>query len=57
MLPKDEWHIKIREFLYEQLEHERALTAVIMIHTLNKNKEKASDCILNKSNSKLLSFF
>ncbi|KAF4522279.1 hypothetical protein B566_EDAN011975 [Ephemera danica] len=45
VLPKEEWHAKIREFLYEQLEHERGLTAVIMIHTLNKNKEKVEQCV------------
>ncbi|XP_059469968.1 UBX domain-containing protein 6 [Neocloeon triangulifer] len=45
ILTKDEWNKKIREFLYEQLEHERALTATLMIHTLTKNKEKVEQCV------------
>jgi UBX domain-containing protein 6 len=44
-LTKSEWNAKIREFLYEQLEHERSLTAVLMIHSLTKNKEKVEQCV------------
>nr|CAD7461729.1 unnamed protein product [Timema tahoe] len=45
VLPKDEWHKKIREFLYEQLTEERGLTAVLVIHTCNKNREKVEQCV------------
>ncbi|XP_065340464.1 UBX domain-containing protein 6 [Cloeon dipterum] len=45
VLTKKEWDIKIREFLYEQLEHERSLTAVLMIHSLTKNREKVEQCV------------
>lgn len=40
ILTKEEWKKKIKEFLYEQLEEERGLTACLIIHTFNKNKEK-----------------
>ncbi|XP_054710322.1 UBX domain-containing protein 6-like [Uloborus diversus] len=40
ILPKDEIESRIKEFLYAQLEEERGLTACLIIHTLNKNKEK-----------------
>lgn len=45
ILTKREWNAKIREFLYEQLEHERSLTAVLMIHSLNKNRDKVEQCV------------
>ncbi|XP_037949700.1 UBX domain-containing protein 6 [Teleopsis dalmanni] len=44
ILPKKDWKIKIKEFLYQQLEGERALTACLIIHNCN-TKEKAEDCI------------
>ncbi|XP_035209030.1 UBX domain-containing protein 6-like [Stegodyphus dumicola] len=40
ILPKKEIENKIKEFLYAQLEQERGLTSCLIIHTLNKNKEK-----------------
>lgn len=39
VLPKKEWKVKIKEFLYQQLELERALTACLIIHNCN-TKEK-----------------
>ena len=45
VLAKDEWHIKIREFLFENLESEKGLTACLIIHTCNKNREKVSNCV------------
>lgn len=42
ILSKEEWRTKIREFLYAQLEFEQGLTAALMIHNLNKNREKVS---------------
>lgn len=45
ILTKSEWNAKIREFLYEQLEQERSLTAVLMIHSLNKNRDKVEQCV------------
>lgn len=44
ILPQNEWKAKIRSFLYEQLEDERALTATLIIHNCNL-KEKAELCI------------
>ncbi|KAJ9579045.1 hypothetical protein L9F63_024848 [Diploptera punctata] len=45
ILSKDEWNKKIREFLYEQLGEERGLTACLIIHTCNKNREKVNVCV------------
>ena len=42
MYTKDVMKGKIKEFLYSQLESERALTAALIIHTCNSNKEKVS---------------
>lgn len=43
VLPQQEWQDKIREFLKEQLATDPGLTAVLMVHSLNKNKEKVSE--------------
>jgi len=43
--PKDEMKAKIREFLYSQLEHERGLTATLIIHTCNNPKERVETCV------------
>lgn len=45
ILSKEEWRTKIKEFLYAQIEYERGLTAALMIHNLNKNREKISICV------------
>lgn len=44
ILPRNEWKAKIKEFLYEQLESERALTACLIILNCNV-KDKSSACI------------
>ncbi|XP_067631681.1 UBX domain-containing protein 6 [Eurosta solidaginis] len=44
VLPRKEWKAKIKEFLYQQLESERALTACLIICNCN-TREKADDCI------------
>lgn len=44
ILPSKEWRAKIKEFLYDQLEDEKALTACLIIHNCN-SKEKAEQCI------------
>lgn len=41
----DEIKKQIREFLYSQMEEDRAISSCIIIHTCNKNKEKVSVCI------------
>lgn len=42
ILPRDEWKMKIKTFLYEQLEEERGLTACLIIQSCNNNREKVS---------------
>lgn len=44
VLEKKEWKVKIKEFLYQQLEDEKALTSSLIIHNCN-TKEKADECI------------
>lgn len=44
VLPRSEWKVKIKKFLYEQLETERGLTACLIILNCN-TKEKSSQCI------------
>lgn len=43
VLSRGEWKIKIRDFLYEQLEDEPGLTACLIIHNCNV-KDKAEAC-------------
>lgn len=40
VLTKEEWKAKIKQFLYDQLEEERGLTACLMIHSCNYNRTK-----------------
>lgn len=44
ILPKKEWKVKIKEFLYEQLESDPGLTACLIIKNCN-TLDKAEDCI------------
>ncbi|XP_034236603.1 UBX domain-containing protein 6 [Thrips palmi] len=45
VLSKDEWTPKIREFLFENLEAEKGLTACLIIHSCNKGREKVNNCV------------
>ncbi|KAL0278989.1 UNVERIFIED_CONTAM: hypothetical protein PYX00_000645 [Menopon gallinae] len=45
ILTKEEWNRKIKEFLYEQLQEEKGLTACLILHSLNKNPEKIKACV------------
>ncbi|KAK3914032.1 UBX domain-containing protein 6 [Frankliniella fusca] len=45
ILSKDEWQAKIRDFLFENLESEKGLTACLIIHSCNKGREKISNCV------------
>lgn len=36
---------QIRDFLYSQMEEDRAISSCIIIHTCNKNKDKINTCI------------
>lgn len=44
ILPRNEWKVKIKEFLYEQLAIERGLTSCLIILNCN-TKEKSTACI------------
>lgn len=48
VLSKDEWKAKIKQFLYEQLEEERGLTACLMIHSCNYNRTKVEVLTIRK---------
>ncbi|XP_044746500.1 UBX domain-containing protein 6 [Coccinella septempunctata] len=45
VLTKDEWRAKVREFLFQQLEEERGLTACLIIHSCNFNRTKVTECV------------
>ncbi|KAH8269413.1 hypothetical protein KR018_002795 [Drosophila ironensis] len=44
VLPKAAWKVKIKDFLYQQLESDRGLTGCLIIHNCNP-KDKADECI------------
>ncbi|KAF5277290.1 hypothetical protein FQA39_LY18502 [Lamprigera yunnana] len=44
-LSKQEWKVRVKQFLFEQLEEEHGLTSCIMIHSCNYNKTKVHDCV------------
>lgn len=52
ILSKEEWKIKIKNFLFEQLEEERGLTACLIIHSCNYNRTKvySKNLIIGKHN-------
>ncbi|KAL1114943.1 hypothetical protein AAG570_007766 [Ranatra chinensis] len=45
ILTKQEWKIKIKEYLYEGLSEERGLASCLIIHSCNKNREKIEQCV------------
>lgn len=46
ILTRDEWKLKIKEFLYDQLKDEEpGLTACLIIHNCNQGKDKITACI------------
>ncbi|XP_076267897.1 GDI interacting protein 3 [Rhynchophorus ferrugineus] len=45
ILSKDEWKIKIKEFLYAALEEERGITACLILYSCNYNRTKVIDCV------------
>lgn len=40
VLSKEEWKGRIKNFLFEQLEEEQGLTACLMLHSCNYNRQK-----------------
>ncbi|KAH9508217.1 UBX domain-containing protein 6 [Bulinus truncatus] len=45
LLPKSDMELAIHRFLLENYEDEPEMTSALMIHTLNKNKDKVKICI------------
>ncbi|CAG9839959.1 unnamed protein product [Diabrotica balteata] len=45
VLPKEEWKVKIKEFLFNTLEEERGMTSVLIIYSCNYNRSKVTDCV------------
>lgn len=45
VLPKDEMEVHIHEFLLSQLAEEPEMASALMIHTLNKDKDKVTICV------------
>lgn len=44
ILPRKEWKVKIKDFLYEQMQHERGLSACLIVYNCNP-KEKYEPCV------------
>lgn len=44
VLPRKDWKVKIKEFLYEQMEHEKGLSACLIVYNCNP-KEKYEPCV------------
>lgn len=42
VLPKEQMKTQIKQFLYDQLNEEKGLTACLMIHTFAKDSERVS---------------
>ncbi|KAH1007115.1 hypothetical protein HUJ04_004389 [Dendroctonus ponderosae] len=45
ILSREEWRIKIKEFLMTALEHEAVLTTCLIIYSCNYNRTKVQDCV------------
>ncbi|KAG5870991.1 hypothetical protein JTB14_013462 [Gonioctena quinquepunctata] len=45
VLTKEEWKVKIKEFLFNTLEEERGMTACLIIYSCNYNRSKVIDCV------------
>ncbi|KAJ8963065.1 hypothetical protein NQ318_018529 [Aromia moschata] len=45
VLTKEEWKVKIKEFLFNTLEEERGMTACLIIYSCNYNRTKVTDCV------------
>ncbi|KAJ8937314.1 hypothetical protein NQ314_011953 [Rhamnusium bicolor] len=45
VLTKDEWKVKIKEFLFNTLEEERGMTACLIIYSCNYNRSKVIECV------------
>ncbi|XP_023025952.2 GDI interacting protein 3 [Leptinotarsa decemlineata] len=45
VLTKDEWKVKIKEFLFNTLEEERGMTACLIIYSCNYNRSKVTECV------------
>ncbi|CAH1169858.1 unnamed protein product [Phaedon cochleariae] len=45
VLTKDEWKVKIKEFLLNTLEEERGMTSCLMIYSCNYNRSKVLECV------------
>lgn len=49
VLSKEEWKIKIKEFLFNTLEEERGMTACLILYSCNYNRTKVGKCCLLKN--------
>lgn len=43
VLTKEEWKLKIREFLFSTLEEEKGMTSCLIIYSCNYNRSKVSN--------------
>ncbi|XP_025195479.1 UBX domain-containing protein 6 [Melanaphis sacchari] len=45
VLPQEEWHIKIEEFIKEQMKDDPILQSILLIQNCNHNRTKIEECI------------
>ncbi|XP_066262322.1 UBX domain-containing protein 6 [Euwallacea similis] len=45
VLTKEDWKVKIKEFLFAALEEERGITACLILYSCNYNRTKVQDCV------------
>lgn len=45
VLTKEEWKVKIKEFLFKTLEEEKGMTSVLIIYSCNYIRTKITDCV------------
>lgn len=45
ILSKEEWKVKIKEFLFAALEEERGITACLILYSCNYNRSKVTECV------------
>ncbi|KAL4113189.1 hypothetical protein QTP88_016857 [Uroleucon formosanum] len=45
VLPQEEWHVKIEEFIKEQMKDDPILQSILLIQNCNHNRTKIEECI------------
>jgi len=49
VLPPEEWHVKIEEFIKEQMKDDPILQSILLIQNCNHNRSKVNNFIKNNT--------